>query len=436
MKQEIYPNKLSGTIQIPASKSDSQRAILCAALVKGKSVLYNVGKSEDDENMLRTIGELGAIVKCIDDNRRIFEIDGTNAFAGGAKVNCGESGLGIRLLTAVLAAHSHTYTIEGHGSLKTRPMDFYSENLPKLDVKFDTTHGCVPLRVAGPIQSKEITVDGSLSSQFISGLLMALSLNGNPAVFHVSDLKSVPYVKMTLQSLKEFGIEIETNIDDPIKMKPVPSVNDIYKHVMGITEVDVTSQPDSTMTTFRIKAGQTYQSINYKIESDWSSASYWLVAKKLGADIAIEGLNENSLQADKKLEELIDLDISKGFEFDATHCPDLFPALVTLAVFQKGDTRIKGVHRLKHKESDRGEVLMREFSKLGVYIVIREDEMLIKGTGSLNGGFVSANHDHRIAMCMGIAALFANGPIEIDQAEAVGKSYPDFWNDLEMLRVK
>lgn len=452
MNKIIHPGKLSGNINIPASKSDSQRSILCAALAKGKSVLYNVGKSEDDENMLRTIQELGAVVKCIDQGRRIFEIDGSNAFQGGFKVNCGESGLGIRLLTAVLSAHPHTYIIEGHGSLTTRPMTFYEENLGKLGVSFESLNGLVPLRVQGPIEPKEITVDGSMSSQFISGLLMAMPISGKPAVFHVQDLKSVPYVKMTLETLRQFGIEIETNIDDPVKMKPVPSVNDIYKHVMGITEVDVNSDAMSTMTTFRIKGNQSYQPINYKIESDWSSASYWIVAKILGADLQITGLNPESLQADKQILELGNLQLEKlskietlitnegdpltEFNFDATHCPDLFPALVSLAVFLPGISKIQGVDRLKHKESDRGEVLKNEFTKLGASIFLDGDEMIIEGKGKLEGGVVSSNHDHRIAMCAGIAAIFAKSTIEIEGAEAVGKSYPEFWEDLERLTVK
>ncbi|MGB0933926.1 MAG: 3-phosphoshikimate 1-carboxyvinyltransferase [Lishizhenia sp.] len=448
MNKKIFPFNLSGTVEIPASKSDSQRAILCAALAKGKSVLYNIGKSNDEVDMLNAIETLGAFVKCVDNKKSIYEIDGTNFCKEGKDLELGESGLGSRLLIAVLSSFESTFRLNGKGSLVNRPMDFYIQNLPKLGVQLQCQNNTLPIAVAGPLKPKEITVDGSLSSQFISGLLMAFANTEQAAVLHVQDLRSVNYVKMTLKTLHKFGVEIESNIDSPTKLKAVPSIDDIYKHIMGITEVDVHSATDSTMTTFRIKAKQTYIPTQYKIESDWSSASYWIVAKMLGADIEINGLDLESLQADKKLYEQFKIENLKNknfefdpslvegifnFEFDATDCPDLFPALAVLAAFQKSTSIIKGVNRLKHKESDRGEVLKSEFEKLGVKIELIADEMHIHGTGKVKGGTINAHNDHRIAMCFGIAALFADAAIEINGAEAAGKSYPAFWEDLNRL---
>lgn len=440
MNKKIFPVNLSGAIEIPASKSDSQRAILCAALAKGKSVLYNVGKSNDDKDMLAAIELLGAFVKCIDIKKGIYEIDGTSFCKDSKTIALGESGLGSRLLIAVLSSFENTYVLTGKGSLMNRPMDFYVENLPEIGVKIKSNQGKLPVELSGPILPKEITVDGSVSSQFISGLLMALANTGQAAVLHVQDLRSVDYVKMTLKTLQKFGVEIESNIENPTKLKAVPSIDDIYKHIMGITEVDVHKDTDGTMTTFRMKANQSYTPTQYKIESDWSSASYWIVAKLLGADITINGLDLESLQADKKLLEFTNWqleNVSKfqisNFEFNATDCPDLFPSLAVLAAFQEGISVIKGVNRLTYKESNRGEVLKSEFKKVGVEIELKGDEMLIYGSGKVKGGAISSHNDHRIAMCFGITALFSEEGITINDSEAVSKSYPTFWEELERL---
>ena len=242
---------------------------------------------------------------------------------------------------------------------------------------------------------------------------MALPLIDNDTTILVNDLKSIPYVSMTLDTLKQFGIKIENN----------------------------------DFKTFKIKGNQTYKPINYTIESDWSSASYWLVAAALGMKIEITGLKMSSLQADKALldglmsakcriyrtENGLKIDGSnrQAFEFDATDCPDLFPALVTFAAYCVGDSVFYGVSRLKNKESDRGIVLQKEFSKLGLQIDLDGDKMTVHGTGKLNGGICDSNNDHRIAMCLGIAGCFSESPITINDAGAVKKSYPSFWEEIE-----
>ncbi|MDB0011746.1 3-phosphoshikimate 1-carboxyvinyltransferase [Crocinitomicaceae bacterium] len=413
MFKSIIPGLRKGSINIPTSKSDGQRSLLAAALVKGKSTLTNLGHSHDELSMLGTIEQLGASITKKSDGT--YLIEGIQNFPKSATINIGESGLGIRLITSVCAAHEGQFKIEGKGSLTERPMNFFTETLPQFGAKIKSNDNYIPLFVEGPMTGNKVVIDGSLSSQYLSGLLIALPLLKEDSELIVTDLKSIPYVQMTLNTLSQFGIEIE---------------NDSFKQ-------------------FKIIGNQSYKAIDYTIESDWSSASYWLIASAIGMDIEITGLQMTSLQADKELlnaflaancsviktQNGLKIEGTKRtpFSFDATHCPDLFPALAVFAAYCNGTSSIRGVDRLKHKESDRGIVLQKEFKKLGVQIELNGDEMLVHGTGKVNGGTIHSNNDHRIAMCFAIAGCFSEGTITVEQAEAVGKSYPDFWKDLEGL---
>jgi 3-phosphoshikimate 1-carboxyvinyltransferase len=292
-------------------------------------------------------------------------------------------------------------------------MHFFEEILPQFGAKVKSQNGYIPIEIEGPMHGSEISLDGSLSSQYLSGLLMALPLLETESRLSVENLKSIPYVQMTLNTLTQFGIEIQ----------------------------------HQNFEQFIIAGKQKYLPTNYIIEGDWSAASYWLVASALGQNIKISGLSLTSLQADKAIlkafetanctiifdENQISIEGNKrkSFQFDATHCPDLFPALATFAALCDGRSDIKGISRLKHKESDRGEVLKSEFEKLGVNIVLNEqdDTMHIYGKNSIEGGKVNSHNDHRIAMCLAIAGMFAEAEIEIDEAESVGKSYLNFWED-------
>lgn len=418
MDVTVYPSPIKGTVIIPPSKSDTQRALLCAALCKGVSYIQHVGKSDDEQNMLNVIEALGAKIDCIDEVTNTYSIDGTFTFSGKKTINIGESGLGIRLLTSILATQSSAYTINGKGTLLKRPMNFFSDVFKQTDVLFESSNNYLPLKVKGPIATTNLVVDGSESSQYISGLLMALPLLKKEVTLSVTNLKSVPYVQMTIQTLASFGIDIQADFNENISV-------------------------------FKIKAEQTYKASNYIIEGDWSSASYWITAKMLGANLIIEGLKSDSLQADKKIMELVvtsDSEIdswltnnqvkdNNAFTFDATHCPDLFPALTTLAHFKNGTTTITGVKRLKHKESSRGDVLEKEFNSIGGNINQEENQLVINGTGELKGGLTHSNHDHRIAMTLGIAGLFTEECVVIKQANVVSKSYPTFWEELSRLIV-
>lgn len=415
MKKNIQPGKRFGTIAIPASKSDGQRALLAAALSKGESKLINLGESKDELAMLSAIKNLGAKVKQLDEST--FVVKGIQTFPKEAELNMGESGLGIRLITSVCAAHQGVFMIYGKGSLEKRPLTFFEDTLPLFNAGISSNAGLIPLEITGPMRGSTVDLDGSQSSQYISGMMMALPLLKEDSRIHVKNLNSLPYLQMTLDTLNKFGIEVShQNYED-----------------------------------FIVRGNQNYIPTTYSIESDWSSASYWLVASALGYNIQLTGLSMTSLQADKNILEAFDaanclvefrenkIRINgknrKPFKFDATHCPDLFPALATFASLCDGKSEIKGVTRLTHKESNRGIVLQEEFANIGVVIILDGDIMHIHGKNSIEGGKVNSHNDHRIAMCFAIAGLFSDDEIEINGAEAVAKSYPTFWVDLEGLFV-
>ena len=415
MKKNIQPGKRFGTIAIPASKSDGQRALLAAALSKGESKLINLGESKDELAMLSAIKNLGAKVKQLDEST--FVVKGIQTFPKEAELNMGESGLGIRLITSVCAAHQGVFMIYGKGSLENRPLTFFEDTLPLFNAGISSNAGLIPLEITGPMRGSSVELDGSQSSQYISGMMMALPLLKEDSRIHVKNLNSLPYLQMTLDTLNKFGIEVShQNYED-----------------------------------FIVRGNQNYIPTTYSIESDWSSASYWLVASALGYNIQLTGLSMTSLQADKNILEAFDaanclvefrenkIRINgknrKPFKFDATHCPDLFPALATFASLCDGKSEIKGVSRLTHKESNRGIVLQEEFANIGVVIILDGDIMHIHGKNSIEGGKVNSHNDHRIAMCFAIAGLFSDDEIEINGAEAVAKSYPTFWVDLEGLFV-
>jgi 3-phosphoshikimate 1-carboxyvinyltransferase len=294
-------------------------------------------------------------------------------------------------------------------------MLFFENTLPQIGVKVTSNNGFLPIEIQGPVTGGNIEISGKDSSQYLSGLLMGLPISQSDTYITVNELNSLPYVEMTLNTLLKFGINIQ----------------------------------HQNFENFIVGGKQRYISCTYSIESDWSSASYWLVASALGLDIELTGLTLASYQADKQILKAFEaancivefigkkLKIKgkhrKPFRFDATNCPDLFPALVTFAALCDGKSEIIGVNRLAHKESNRGIALQQEFEKLGVTIILDENTMHIYGKDYIEGGNVNSHNDHRIAMCLAIAGLLAESKVEIEGAESVGKSYPEFWNHLENL---
>ena len=445
----VHPSKLSGSQIAPASKSSMQRACAAALIHIGKTIIHNPGHSNDDLAALDVIQKLGAIVEIEKPrnekgNTGSIVVNSNGVKPIGPSMNCGESGLGIRMFTPIAALSSELISIEGKGSLVKRPMHFFDEILPKVGVKVQSQKGFLPIEIQGPLVPANITIDGSLSSQFLTGMLMAYAASGVQEVeIKVIDLKSKPYIDLTLAVLNAFGWKVEhTNYE-----------------------------------SFRFLAHAPLKPvIEYTVEGDWSGAAFLLVAGAIAGPIKVKGLQLNSTQADKKIMEALlsakanmiqeedgiligpVTDVSSNnsnnnannnlnnsnaysngllaFEFDATDCPDLFPPLVALASVCNGITKIKGVSRLAHKESDRGLTLQTEFAKMGVQIDLVGDEMLIHGGALIQSATVFSQQDHRIAMACGVAALVANGPIEITEAEAINKSYTDFFTHLQELGAK
>ncbi len=412
----IHPTDIQGTVHAPASKSSMQRACAAALLCNGTANIFNPGKSNDDLAAVDVIQKLGAKVITNQDGPLTVESNGIQPVE--SEIKCGESGLGIRMFTPIAALSNLPLTIGGSGSLLTRPMDFFDKIFPQLGIKIESAGGRLPLKICGPLIPRNIEVDGSLSSQFLTGLLMAFSSSiKNQVTIKVNDLKSKPYIDLTLQVMKDFGMNVPAN--------------DNYN---SFTFSPFNRQP---------------LTINYTVEGDWSGAAFLLVAGAIAGNITVTGLNINSTQADKNvLQALISCGCSlsiqdkqieigpaplKAFHFDATDCPDLFPPLVALAAYCKGTSVIEGTSRLQHKESNRALTLQEEFGKMGVEITLENNLMLVKGGEGVNSTSVHSRHDHRIAMACAVAALKANGEVEIAEAEAINKSYPDFYKHMASL---
>ena len=413
----IKPSSLKGDIQAPTSKSSMQRACAAALLAKGKSVIHNPGHSNDDNAAIEIIEAMGALVEA---ENGVMKIDSTGAEPIARDINCHESGLSIRMFTPIVSLSDKQITIKGEGSLKSRPMDFFDDILPQLEVKIKTDNGKVPIIVQGPLQPKSIEIDGSLSSQFLTGLLMAYAAaDAKEVSIKVNNLTSKPYIDLTLDVMRRFGLKLPENKNYEEFIFPLAT-----HHSPLITH-------------------------EYTVEGDWSGGAFLLVAGAIAGPITVRGLDMMSTQADKAImKALSDANAGfaieakgiklhpaemRGFEFDATDCPDLFPPLVALASYCKGDAKIKGINRLTHKESNRSASLQQEFGKMGVKVEVSDDVMVIHGGNKLRGAKNHSHHDHRIAMACAVAALKADGETTIDEADAVKKSYPDFYDDLKRL---
>ena len=420
MKAIIQPSTLSDQIQAPASKSSMQRACAAALLARGTSIILNPGHSNDDRAAMDIIKRLGATVDLSGDRLRV---DSRGIAPTDDSINCGESGLSIRMFTPIAALSHKPITINGSGSLLTRPMDFFDTILPQLGVKVQSNQGKLPLLIEGPLIPADIEVDGSLSSQFLTGLLMAYAASDARDVsIRVHQLRSRPYIDLTLDVMRQFGLKVP--------------VNEGYERFYFD---DAVTAPAATH--------------QYTVEGDWSGGSFLLVAGAIAGPCTVRGLDPSSTQADKAiLDALMHSNAgmaidSKGialhpsplqaFEFDATDCPDLFPPLVALAAYCNGETRIKGISRLTHKESNRALTLRDEFGKMGLHIVLDEgdDAMIVAGGHGLTGAVVHSRHDHRIAMACAVAALGASSETVVEEAQAVRKSYPDFFSDLQTLHA-
>lgn len=419
MQVKVQAATISGTLPAPASKSVMQRVCGAALLHKGVTVVRNYGKSNDDKAALSIIAALGARVSYDNEHALTISSDGIPAKRlTTVEINCHESGLSLRMFAAIANLFAETVIVNGSGSLLQRPVDFFQQVLPQLGIS--VSGGKLPIELSGTFQAANISIDGSMSSQYLTGLLMAYSAtDAKDVTIEVQHLKSKPYIDLTLEVLERFK-------------KKIP---------------DVTNYESFAWKGFAPNAPG---KIEHEIEGDWSNGAFLLVAGAIAGSIIVKGLDVFTTQADKRVLEalqdsgcIMSIEATqiqvrhaalKAFHFDATDCPDLFPPLVALAAHCSGTSVIEGVHRLEHKESNRAESLIATFSLMGVEINIQDDKMIIKGAAQkVQGAIVDSYNDHRIAMACAVAALGANSPMTITGADAVNKSYPDFFNDLSSI---
>jgi len=410
MERYVEPSVLKGELRAPASKSMTQRAIAASLLADGQSIIHNPSYCDDSLAAMSIAVGLGAVVEPLADDMTIIG----SGILKEPKLNCGESGLAIRMFSPIAALFPAEITMVGAHSLKNRPMSMIEEALNQLGVKCTTSGGFLPLSIQGPLAGGYCEIDGSISSQLLTGLLIALPLAARDSEIKVNNLKSKPYIDMTIQILKSFGIIVH---------------NSDYK-------------------MFHIPGNQKYIPHNYTIEGDWSGGAFLLVAGAINGQIGVQGLSTESMQSDMAIMKALEkagasmkikdsfIEISrselKPFDFDATESPDLFPPLVALASYCDGVSTIKGVSRLSYKESDRAATLKEEFGKMSIDIELDNDVMSVTG-GQPTGGHLESHDDHRIAMAVAVASLRATGGVYIRDSQCVAKSYPGFFNDLRNL---
>lgn len=414
MIMEIFPSRVEGRVVAPVSKSYAQRALAVALLAGGVSRLTNMGSCSDIDAAVETVCKLGAGIIF---GEGAWEVTGGGIHVRDTVLDIGESGLATRLFTPVAALSDKRITITGHGSILDRPVGMMEEPLRKLGVSVSSVGGRLPLTVQGPLEGGEIRIEGSGGSQFLTGLLVALPMAANDSVIRVENLKSRPYVDMTLEIAARFGVEITHR----------------------------------NYAEFFIRGRQQYIPAVYNVEGDWSGASLLLVTGAVAGKVTVDNLNPCSLQADRAIMEALrhagamlsvydnGITVGKGhlsgFVFDATDCPDLFPALAVLAANCEGESVLIGTNRLTHKESDRTKALAEICEKTGIGTDLSVDNVMKIRGGDIRGGVaLDSFNDHRIAMAAACMALTADESITVTRAEAVAKSYPGFWDDLRKLQ--
>lgn len=415
MDKTVAQGSVAGTLTPPCSKSYAQRALAASLLSDEVSILRNVEFCDDTRSALRCIETLGARVTRI--GADTLSVEG-GLHPRAHTLSVGESGLATRLFTPIASLCSTPIVVRGRGTLLARPMGMMAGPLRQLGVRVRDRGGLLPLEVCGPIAGGEIELDGSLSSQFVTGLLLALPRARQDTTLHVRDAVSTPYIDMTIDTAARFGVEICHN----------------------------------DYAEFFIEGNQRYAPTCFSIEGDWSAAAMLLVAGAVAGEVTVRNISMLSKQADTAVctalvragAAVVNDEHSvtaarrelRAFEFDATHCPDLFPALAALAAAAEGVSVLKGTSRLEYKECNRAEAIREEYGKLGIEVDTSEpDTMRIRG-GAVHAARVESHGDHRMAMSLAVAALRADAPVVIGQAECVAKSYPHFFEDLESIRVK
>lgn len=432
---KIYGSRepyLRGALKMPASKSFAQRAIIAAALAEGTSHLSGYTSCKDSEAAVKVAESLGAKVSHDGDVLTITGI-GPSPKPTAGTIHAGESGLLARLMIPIIAATGGgSAEITGEGTLPGRPLSEAGSIMASFGVLLSGDH--IPLTVKGKLIPGTADVDGKGGSQLISGLLMALPLCEKDSTLFVSGPKSIPYMYITLDVLRRFGIQMRSEMEGDAEMLELQD----WSYCSGIS--------------FKVRGGQKYRAADFPIEGDWSAAANFLVAGAVFGSAEITGLDTGTLQADLAI---IDVLVEAGavvsqledntvcvrkapleaFTTDLNHAPDLFPTVSVLAVFCAGESRISGIGRLAGKESNRADAILSMLRQMGVETWTENDDLVICGetlcsrlvSGRLlRGGEYTSRHDHRMVMALRVAELGADSPIVIDDENCVAKSYPEF----------
>ena len=372
-----------GTVNVPPSKSDVHRAIICAAMANGVSRISPVALSNDIKATIGCIKALGADA-VLENN--VLTVDGTNMYKNKtALLDCGESGSTLRFFIPIAAVGNINAIFVGKGKLPQRPIGIFTEALPKAGTVCKTEGG-LPLEIKGQLKSGIFEIPGNVSSQFITGLLLALPiLEGDSEIVLTSPLESVGYIAMTIRTMKQFGVNIQ-----------------------------------ATEKGWHIKGGQSYKTCDYTTDGDWSQAAFFMVLGAVSGKVTVKGVAKDSTQGDKKCAEILarfgakvtqldnEVTVEKGelkaITIDASQIPDLVPVLSVCAAFAEGTTKIINAERLRIKECDRLKATAELLNNLGGKVKELSDGLEITGVSSLKGGNVNGYNDHRIVMSAAVCA--------------------------------
>ena len=388
---ELENSILRGSVDAPPSKSAAHRALICSFLAGGGNVEGIISSND----MNATVGALDALKN------------------GKDTINCLESGSTLRFIIPVAAALGKSVCFTGEGRLPERPVKEYISLLEAHGVKCKS-NGFLPLEISGKLTGGRFEIRGDISSQYITGLLLALPLlKEKSEIVLTTPLQSKPYVDMTIKVLKDYNITVE-----------------------------------ETKTGYIIPENQCFRPCNTKVEGDWSQAAFFLSAGAVNGDITVCNLDMNSTQGDREIVDILkrfgaDIKVFEnsvrarkselsGIEIDAGNIPDLVPVLAVVAACAKGKTVIKNAERLRLKESDRIESVVSNLRKAGIEVCETPDGMIIEG-GNAKGAQLCGFNDHRIVMAFSVLALEANGKTVISDAMSINKSYPGFFEDYSLL---
>jgi len=450
MRKAVYGNfhfVQAEAMPMPSSKSFAQRAIVAAALAHGTSHLAGYSPCGDNESAIAVARALGAEVTINGRELIIKGIGATEGCLGLKELHTGESGFLTRMMVPLLSVLSkEPVRVTGEKTLLNRPLTDAHDIMAAYGVRLypegsgDRKVDCfLPLKVAGPLIPGRAEVPGKGGSQLISGLLAALPLASDKSALYVTEPRSIPYLFITVDVLKKFGIRISSEMEGDDRF------------------METEDWSLCTSVNFRTKGGQSYKSADFAIEADWSGAAPFLVAGAIFGDVEVTGLDTQSLQADISIMDILmeagasmsqldeptsSIHVKRAplspFNADLNNAPDLFPMVAVLAAFCPGQSHILGVERLRHKETDRAAAVESMLTQMGVPVSISEDEMTVTGMGLtqriitgklLNGGNYTSHGDHRMVMALKVASLGASSPVVIDDVSCVAKSFPDF-NDL------